>query len=253
VIDWCVNKGIDYNKFKTVRLTIIQPSVLGQIDYWDTSIEHLMTTRDEIIKAAEAADDPNAPLIGGDHCKWCPHKGACTASTTALLERSGIVFNEITIAQQAADQNPAELSNEKIAEIVTSAPLIRSLLEAVEAEADKRLNAGTSIPGLKLVNGRGSRKWAYDDTEMEAKLKKLGIPKDTLFTSKLITPAQIEKVQWNKRDGTPVRLTPKQLLQVENEYIVKFAGKPTVVPESDPRPAIEQPKFEPVLPDWLRG
>lgn len=253
VIDWCIKKGLNHTLFKSVRLTIIQPRVMGQIDYWDTTIEHLMTTRDEIISAAEATDDPNAPLIGGDHCKWCPHKGACNASTTALLERSGIVFTEISVAQQAADQNPAELSNEKIAEIVTSAPLIRSLLEAVEAEANKRLNAGTAIPGLKLVNGKGSRKWAYDDSEMEARLKKLGIPKDTLFTSKLITPAQIEKVQWTKRDGTTVRLTPKQLLQVENEYIVKFGGKPTVVPESDPRPAIEQPKFEPVLPDWLRG
>ena len=166
------------------------------------------------------------------------------------------------IAQQSADRDPAVMSDDQIRQVMEAAPLMRQLLEAVEKEALRRLEAGQSIPGLKLVNGRGSRTWALPEEEMAKKLVKMGIPKTAIYETKLVSPAKAEKLVWEKRDGTKVSLTPRQMSRMEQEYVIKMAGKLTVVPESDSRPAVVKnaaPMFSVVeaapaaesVPSWL--
>jgi hypothetical protein len=143
-----------------------------------------------------------------------------------------------------------------------AAPLMRQLLEAVEAEALRRLQSGVPIPGIKLVNGRGSRAWALPEADMAEKLVKMGIPKTAIYETKLVSPAKAEKLTWEKRDGTKVQLTERQLKRLDEEYVVKMAGKLTVAPESDNRPAvvtnaahmfsaIEAAPAAETLPSWL--
>lgn len=92
---------------------------------------------------------------------------------------------------------------------------------------------------------------------MADKLKKMGLPKDTIWSTSLITPAQAEKVTWKKRDGTEVQLTERQRATLSKEYIKKSDGKLTVVSVADERPAVTlsaAPLFssvEPVLPAWM--
>ncbi len=170
--------------------------------------------------------------------------------------------NPLDVAQQSADKDPATMSDDQIRQIMEAAPLMRQLLEAVEKEAQRRLEAGTPIPGLKLVNGRGSRAWSLPEEEMAEKLVKMGIPKSSIYVTKLVSPAQAEKLVWEKRDGTKVQLTERQLKRMDQEYVVKLAGKLTVAPESDSRPAVitnAAPMFSAIeaapaaesLPSWL--
>ena len=169
------------------------------------------------------------------------------------------VTQSLDVAQQSADKDPSTMDDAQIRQIMEAAPLMRQLLEGVEKEALRRLEAGQSIPGLKLVNGRGSRAWALPEEQMAEKLVKMGIPKGAIYETKLVTPAKAEKLVWKKRDGTEVQLTDRQLKTMETEYVVKMAGKLTVVPESDGRPAVTlnaaplfsavQPPVE--LPAWL--
>ena len=172
------------------------------------------------------------------------------------------VTQTLDVAQQSADKDPATMDDQQIRQIMEAAPLMRQLLEGVEAEALRRLQAGQSIPGLKLVNGRGSRAWALPEAEMAEKLVKMGIPKGAVYETKLVTPAKAEKLTWEKKDGTKVTLTERQLSRMEQEYVVKMAGKLTVVSESDSRPAVitnAAPMFSAVeaapaaefLPSWL--
>ena len=169
---------------------------------------------------------------------------------------------QIDVAQQSADKDPATMDDQQIRQIMEAAPLMRQLLEAVEKEALRRLEAGTPIPGLKLVHGRGSRAWALPEEEMAEKLVKMGIPKTAIYETKLVTPAKAEKLTWEKRDGTKVSLTDRQLKRMDQEYVAKLAGKLTVVPESDSRPAVitnAAPMFSAIeaapaaesLPSWL--
>lgn len=257
--------------FDTVRMTIIQPKLamknMNPISSFDVSVRDLMANMGTIIRQAAATDAPDAPLVPGEsQCKYCRAKGNCSALASNVMKEVGIMFQPIVnqtldVAQQSADKDPTAMNDAQIRQIMEAAPLMRQLLEGVEKEALRRLKAGQSIDGLKLVNGRGSRAWALPETEIAEKLVKMGIPKTAVYETKLVTPAKAEKLTWTKKDGEVKQLTERQLKTMEQEYVVKMAGSITVVPESDSRPAVilnAAPMFSAVqapavetLPAWL--
>ena len=254
--------------FDYVQMTIIQPKLalrgMSPITSHDVPVSDLLANMGTIIMQAAATDKPDAPLVPGEsQCKFCRAKGSCSALASNVMKEVGIMFQPVMqtldVAQQSADKDPSTMDDSQIRQIMEAAPLMRQLLEGVEKEALRRLEAGQSIPGLKLVNGRGSRAWALPEEEMADKLVKMGIPKSAIYETKLVTPAKAEKLTWDKKDGTKVQLTDRQLTRMEQEYVVKMAGKLTVVPESDSRQAVVMnaaPLFSAVetpaeLPAWL--
>jgi hypothetical protein len=258
--------------FDRVIMTIIQPKLalkgMTPITSHAVTVRSLLDNAGTIIVQAAATDKPDAPLVPGEsQCKFCRAKGSCAALAGNVMKEVGIMFQPVVtetldVAQQSADKDPAQMDDAQIRQIMEAAPLMRQLLEAVEKEAMRRMESGISIPGLKLVNGRGSRAWALPEAEMAEKLVKMGIPKGAIYETKLVTPAKAEKLTWEKKDGTKVTLTERQLKRMEQEYVSKLAGKLTVVPESDGRPAVVMnaaPLFSAVeaapaaesLPSWL--
>ena len=255
--------------FKDVRMTIIQPKLalrgMQPITSYTVPVSYLLANMGTIITQAVATDKPDAPLVPGEsQCKFCRAKGSCSALASNVMKEVGIMFQPVVtqtldVAQQSADKDPSTMDDAQIRQIMEAAPLMRQLLEGVEKEALRRLEAGQTIAGLKLVNGRGSRAWALPEEEMADKLVKMGIPKSAIYETKLVTPAKAEKLTWDKKDGTKVQLTDRQLKRMEQEYVVKMAGKLSVVPESDSRQAVVMnaaPLFSAVetpaeLPAWL--
>ncbi len=228
---------------ETVRMTIVQPKLalkgLPMIASVEMPAVELLTKVAFYRDRAAATDDPAAPLTPGDvQCKYCKAKGNCSALANQSLEKAGITFANLEVAQQSADKNPTEMSDQQVREIMEAAPLLRQMLESVEAEAEKRLKSGHGIAGLKLVNGRGSRKWNIDDDAIADKLKRMGVPKDAIFKSSVVSPAQVEKITWQKRDGTKVQLTERQLKTIDKEYVAHMGGKLTVALEADSRAAV---------------
>ena len=258
--------------FKYVKMTIIQPKLamkgMKPITSHEVTVKSLMDNIGTIVLQAAATDKPDAPLVPGEsQCKFCRAKGSCAALAGNVMKEVGIMFQPVVtetldVAQQSADKDPAQMDDAQIRQIMEAAPLMRQLLEAVEKEAMRRMESGISIPGLKLVHGRGSRAWALPEEEMAEKLIKMGIPKSAVYETKLVTPAKAEKLTWEKRDGTKVSLTERQLKRMDQEYVSKLAGKLTVAPESDGRQAVimnAAPMFSAVeaapaaesLPSWL--
>jgi len=257
---------------KRIIMTIIQPKLalkgMKAITSWERGVRDMLTNLGTIVVQAAATDAPDAPLVPGEsQCKFCRAKGSCAALAGNVMKEVGIMFQPVVtqtldVAQQSADKDPATMDDQQIRQIMEAAPLMRQLLEAVEKEALRRLESGQSIPGLKLVHGRGSRAWALPEEEMADKLVKMGIPKTAIYETKLVSPAKAEKLTWEKRDGTKVSLTDRQLKRLDQEYVAKLAGKLTVAPESDSRPAVitnAAPMFSAVeaapaaesLPSWL--
>jgi hypothetical protein len=254
---------------KTIRMTVIQPKLTLKggkaIRSIDASVVDMLNNMGTIIAQAAATDQPDAPLVPGEsQCKFCKAKGSCAALASNVMKEVGIMFQPVVsqtldVAQQSADKDPATMDDQQIRQIMEAAPLMRQLLEGVEKEALRRMEAGQSIPGLKLVHGRGSRAWSLPEPEMAEKLFKMGIPKTALYETKLVSVAKAEKLTWEKRDGTKVSLTERQLKRMDQEYVTKLAGKLTVVPESDSRKAVvlnAAPLFAAVeapaeLPAWL--
>jgi len=255
--------------YHTVRLTVVQPKLVWKnLEPINTTVLPVTYFLDDVVGSLAAelanASAPDAPLIPGElQCKWCRAKGGCVALANKVMSEVNVMFTPTTspmdMAQQSANKDPATMDADQIRQILEAAPLLRQMLESVEDEAKRRLEAGQTIPGLKLVHGRGSRVWAFGEDEMAEKLIQMGIPKAAIYETKLVTPAKAEKLSWEKRDGTKKQLSKKQLDRL-NEYITKMAGKLTVAPESDSRPAVtvdaaplfSAVKSEPELPAWLR-
>ena len=257
--------------WKRVRMTIIQPKMalrgLPAITSHEVDISEILAIVDRLVIEGAAVDAPDAPLVPGEsQCKFCKAKGSCAALASNVMKEIGIMFQPtvmpLDVAQQSADKDPSTMDDAQILQIMEAAPLMRQLLEGVETEALRRLKSGQAITGLKLVNGRGSRAWAFEDDEIAEKLIKMGIPKGSVYETKLVSPAKAENLTWEKRDGTKVQLTERQLKRMEQEYVVKMAGKLTVATESDSRPAVVMnaaPLFSAVeaapaadtLPSWL--
>ena len=252
--------------FKSVKMTIIQPKMavkgLPAITSHVMTVPEVLALIPKYVVGGAATEKPDAPLIPGEkQCKYCRASG-CTARGQAAMAAAGVVFPVLTAApsQQVAEQDPGTMTNERLVEILEAAPLMRQMIEQAEAEAQRRLESGVSIPGLKLVNGRGSQVWNLPEDQIAEKLKGMGVPKDAVWVTKLVSPAQAKKLAWTKRDGTAKQLTERQLKTLETEYISKLGGKLTVAPASDPRPAVVRdaaPLFSavepqaPALPSWL--
>lgn len=294
---------------KKFRLTVIQPKLATKgmpiISSWDISTKDLLADAEAAKAQAAATEDPNAPLVPGEsQCKFCRAKGACPALAAKSMQEVGLMFSPvnptpdprlaITEAElvssdtwplevvdfvtaepafQAANQEPTTMSDAQLRQILEAAPLVKQMLAGVEAEVERRLMAGIPVPGFKLVNGRGTRKWALPEDEIVKKLVGMGIPKADCYEKKLISPAQAEKMVFEKK-GEPTKLSDAQIKRLNTEYVTTMAGKPTVASEDDPRQAVitdASPMFKavepppspwemdvpptqnltPAMPDWL--
>jgi hypothetical protein len=252
----------DQYPFDKVILTVIQPKLALKGGAAIRSVEYsiarvLGEVVEAIVAQARATDAPDAPLVPGEQqCRYCAHRGACSALATQALQ----VVDRVDLSVSAADKDPTTMTDDQIVQIMEAAPLMRQLLDGVEKEAQRRLESGVPMPGLKLVNGRTSRSWRLSEDEMAEKLVKLGIPKGAIYETKLVSPAKAEKLTWRKRDGTEVQLSKRQLDLLDKEYVAKTLGKPVVALASDSRPAVQMnaaPLFSAVekpadiLPAWL--
>jgi hypothetical protein len=253
--------------FETVTMTIIQPKWAYKggncITSYTQEADEIYDIICNLIAEGNAVDAPDAPFVPGEaQCKYCPNKGNCSAFNSYTLEASGIKFEKVEFAKEAAQSNPTEMTDDKLREIIEAAPMLRQMIEAAEAEALHRLEAGKIITGLKVVRGPGRRGWALPEDDTAARLSKMGVPKPSIWRTVLVSPAQAEKLTWTKRDGTHKQLTEKQLAILNGEMITKGDGKLTVVPESDRRESITFATVESMfgavpqtgddLPDWLQ-
>lgn len=256
----------DMSKFKTVRLTIVQPKtrMFGGtgVESYDYSLDDILARIWDIQTEAAATDAPDAPLVPGDEqCKYCPAKGGCVAKVSTAMTSVGLTFANLT--QEAANTDPNKMSDEQLAKIIEAAPSIRSMIDSAELEALARMKLGHTLPGLKLIRGRsGNKKWTHSDEEMAKKLSMMKVPKDALWKQTLITPSQLleKNGTWLNRKGESILLSERQIATLTKDYISKSEGALKVVPESTEGTPVTfsvASSFTAIpapveLPDWLK-
>lgn len=233
--------------FETVRLFIHQPR-LNHVSEWALTVEELQAFGERAQEAAASVivmfniaecDGVNSlPLEnftpGEKQCRFCKAKAVCTAQKMQHMQTAANDFEDLTkpvgeIITDASSRVPL-LTIEELAEIYSQADAIESWLKAVRDRVNSELNAGHPVPGFKLVTGKqGNRAWS-DEEAARALLKDQFRYKDAdVFSMKLISPTQAEKLIKKEK--------PRRWTKVE-ALITRADGKPTVAPESDPRPAL---------------
>lgn len=133
-----------------------------------------------------------------------------------------------------AEERVAALDDQHLAVCMESLDLAEGWCKAVRAETERRLLAGTPVPGFKLVQGKqGNRAWA-DEQEAASMLKSFRLKVEEMHDLSLISPTTAEKRVAEKVIG------PKQWAKLQR-IITRSDGKPSVAPASDKRPVWTPP------------
>lgn len=162
---------------------------------------------------------------GESQCRFCKAAGKCETLSNHVAETVNADFENLdeTCIQQVDTLDSEALSNK-----FRSIGLIKSWITAVETRVQSELQHGNPVPGFKLVIGRqGNRAWV-NEQDAENALKSFRLKQDEMYSRKLITPTQALKI---------LKGQDKRIAKLEG-VITRPDGKPTVVPESDKRPAI---------------
>lgn len=125
----------------------------------------------------------------------------------------------------------------RLAVLMESVDLVEGWCKAVRAETERRLLAGTAVPGYKLVQGRQGNRAFADAVAAEALMKTFRLKREEMYDFVLISPTSAEKLA---ADGI---IGKKQWPKLQ-EMIRRSDGKPSVAPASDKRPALVIGKVE---------
>lgn len=228
-------------EFKRVRMVIHQPR-LSHLSEWDCSVEDLRafgeTARkaaDRAIKIIEVGSEPIDFTPGEKQCRWCKAKAGCSAlrndvansvAATAVAPASPAEFQTLYV------DTPREFDTEEwLSACMSKVDLIDGWCKAVRAEVERRLLAGQSVSGYKVVEGRrGARKWT-DEKVAEEVLKSMRVKHEQMYEYSLISPTTAEKLAKSEVIG------PRQWPKLK-DLIVQTNGKPSVAHVSDKRPAL---------------
>lgn len=193
-----------------IECVIIQPPYVKR---WETRPRRIELFEHELIRAVKRAQQPDAELASGDHCRWCAAKPVCPLMT-------GAVDRALRMSVQSLDAV-------SISTALDEADLLESWITDLRALAFQMLNEGVAVPGYKLVPKRATRQWLDEEKALDA-MKDLGVKENELTETSVLSPAKAEKV------------LKKYKMTLPAELIVSVSTGNTLAPEDDPRPAVLQ-------------
>jgi hypothetical protein len=186
-----------------VELVIIQPPTIKR---WTTTIERIKQFEQTLVRAVKLAQQPDAPLKNGDHCRWCAAKPVCPVMTGAVDRAVAIKMDKIDV--------------DKIGAYLHNADLLEDWIKDLRALAEEMMKKGKPVTGWKMVPKRATRSWVKEEDAKAALLQHL--KESEVMVTKLISPAAAEKLMKKLPDGLTVAIS---------------SGN-TIAPESDSRPAV---------------
>ncbi|MDU1415620.1 MAG: DUF2800 domain-containing protein [Veillonella sp.] len=211
----------DINEFlydiKSVRMTIVQPR-LDSISTDEMALEELLDWGEEIKPIAQRAFNGEGDCTPCDYCNFCKARHTCRALADTCLTafyKDGGKLNQL-------------LTDSEVSDILAMKDLITKWIKGVYDFAyEKALSGEKQWPGYKLVEGTSRR--TITDPEAAAKtLLDNGYKEEDIFK-----PRELEGIT-----NLQKVLGKKGITEYLEAYIDKPEGKPTLVPDSDIRPAI---------------
>jgi hypothetical protein len=196
-----------FKDVEEIEMVIVQPP---QVKRWVTTPARIAQFEKDLVKAVKLAQQPNAELKIGDHCRWCAAKPICPQMT-------GAVDRALKTQVEAIDV-------QTLGAYLANADMLEDWIKDLRALAHQILDSGAPVPGYKLVAKRGTRQWI---DEGKAALALAGMD---IFPHKteIISPAQAEKELKKSKKTLP------------DDLVVSVSSGTTLAVESDPRPAVLQ-------------
>ena len=196
----------------SVNITIYQPR-RENISTYSISKEELIKWAEEIlVPTAKLAFAGEGDFKAGEHCQFCKVKAKCRKRMEYNMELARYDF-----------EMPATLSDEEITVILSKVDELSSWAEDVKEYALQQALGGTKYNGFKVVEGRSNRKYTNED-EVVKVVSSAGFDP---YEKKVAGITAMQKI-----------LGKKKFEEILGGFVYKPQGKPTLVPDTDKRPAI---------------
>lgn len=199
---------------REVSMTIFQPR-RENVSTWTVSVEDLKAwAENELKPRAKAAYDGEGEYLPGEWCTFCRAAVRCRVRAEEKLKLAQTEF-----------RMPPLLTDAEIEEILAVLPDLTKWANEITAYAlDAALNHGKEWNGFKVVEGRSVRK--YRDEAAVAEAAKEAGYKD-IYRQSLIPLTEMQRL-----------MSKDRFEAILGGLITKAPGKPTLVPKSDRRPAM---------------
>ena len=199
-----------------VHMTIYQPR-RDNISTYELSKDELYHWADEVLKpTADLAFAGDGNFLCGEWCGFCKAKHDCRARADANMELARYDF-----------KLPPLLTDEDIEDILSKVDDLVAWAADIKEYALQQAISGKEWAGWKLVEGRSNRKYVSDAVVADV-VEHAGFDP---YERKVLGVTAMQKLLGKSRFD--------ELLAA---YIEKPQGKPTLVPESDKRPAMNTAK-----------
>ena len=199
---------------REVSMTIFQPR-RENVSTWTLSVDELKAwAENELKPRAKMAYDGEGEYLPGEWCTFCRAAVRCRARAEEKLRLAQTEF-----------RMPPLLTDAEIEEILAVLPDLTKWANEIAAYAlDAALNHGKEWNGFKVVEGRSVRK--YRDEAAVAEAAKEAGYKD-IYRQSLIPLTEMQRLMGKDR-----------FEEILGGLITKAPGRPTLVPKSDRRPAM---------------
>ena len=197
-----------------VSMTIFQPR-RENVSTWTIPVKELKDwAENELKPKAKKAYEGEGDYLPGEWCTFCRAAVKCRARAEEKLKLAQMEF-----------KLPPLLTDSEIEEVLSKlSDLTKWANEIIAYATDAAVNHGKEWHGFKVVEGRSVRK--YKDEEAVAGVAKANGYKD-IYRHSLITLTEMQKLMGKKK-----------FEEILGGLIHKPPGKPTLVPLSDKRPAM---------------
>lgn len=199
---------------KEVSMTIFQPR-RENVSTWTVPVEELKAWAEEELKPKAAkAYQGEGEYIPGPWCTFCRASIRCRARADEKLK----------LAQKEFKMPPL-FTDSEIEEILMIIPDLTKWANEITAYAtDAAVNHGKEWSGFKVVEGRSVRKYKDEDAVAERAVE--GGYKD-IYRKSLIPLTEMQKLMGKTK-----------FEEILGSLLVKPPGKPTLVPKTDKRVAM---------------
>ena len=197
-----------------VSMTIFQPR-RENVSTWTVSVADLKAwAENELKPKADMAYNGEGEYLPGEWCTFCRAAVRCRARAEEKLKLAQTEF-----------RMPPLLTDAEIEDILAVLPDLTKWANEITAYAlDAALNHGKEWNGFKVVEGRSVRKYRDEDAVAEA-AKAAGYR--DIYRQTLIPLTEMQKLMGKDR-----------FEDILGGLITKAPGRPTLVPMSDKRPAM---------------
>lgn len=237
-----VHKFDVFGEIEKVTMTIVQPFI-GHTDSYTCSIEELRELENFLRTKAEETRTNPVFKPSKDNCHFCLHKFDCKARTDLALST---VFELQEGTGIGVINKPSDLT---LGSQYALVPFVEAWAKDIAVATQKALDNGQRVVrndgvAYKLVAGKkGDRKWENEE-EAARNLIQARLTKEEMYIFKLISPTMAESLSKAPRvpKGTPkkpARLPPTAWKALQ-DLIVQDDGKPQIVLDTDPRPALNK-------------